>query len=130
RRLWLDNLQQKTELPLDELEILFERYGTYAEPVALFMSAENDSALAHVPNYSQREVTFIVQNEEVEHVDDFLQRRSALAILGYATPDAVAELAEVIGAALGWDSGKIAQEIDRTNSILTQKHRMGDIQPV
>ena len=130
RRLWLDNLQQKTELPLDQLEILFERYGTYAEPVALFMSAENDYALEHVPNYSQREVSFIVQNEEVEHVDDFLQRRSALAILGYATPDAVAEVAEVMGTALGWDSGKITQEIDRTNSILTQKHRMGDIQPV
>lgn len=127
RKLWLENLQQKTELPLSELEILFERYGTYAEDVAEFMSAENDNSLEHVPNYTQREVSFIVQNEEVEHVDDFLQRRSALAILGYAAPDAINEIAEVIGKALDWDSEKIKQEIDRTNAVLTKKHRTGDI---
>ncbi|GAB5491170.1 MAG: glycerol-3-phosphate dehydrogenase/oxidase [Phototrophicaceae bacterium] len=130
RDIWLDNLQQKTELSREQLDILFERYGTYAETVAEFVSAENDSDLAHVPNYTQREVSYIAQSEAVEHVDDFLQRRSALAILGYANPDAISELANIIGKALDWDSEKISQEIERTNSILTQKHRMGDIQAV
>lgn len=130
RKLWLERLQQKTELGLEQLEILFERYGTYAEPVAVFMSAENDADLESVPNYTQREVTFIVQNEDVQHVNDFLQRRSALAILGYANPNAVSEIAEVIGTALGWDKDKISQEIERTNSLLVKKHRMGDIQAV
>lgn len=130
RKLWLERLQQKTELGLEQLEILFERYGTYAEPVAVFMSAENDADLESVPNYTQREVTFIVQNEAVQHVNDFLQRRSALAILGYANPNAVSEIAEVIGTALGWDKDKISQEIERTNSLLVKKHRMGDIQAV
>ena len=46
---WLQQLRQKTELPLSQLNILFERYGTYAEEVAQYISAENDAPLQHIP---------------------------------------------------------------------------------
>ncbi|MGB7341186.1 MAG: glycerol-3-phosphate dehydrogenase/oxidase [Phototrophicaceae bacterium] len=128
--IWLQNLQQNTELPLEQLEILFERYGTYAKEVAQFISAENDNSLQHIPNYTQREVEFIAQTEYIEHLDDFLQRRSALAILGYGTSQAMDELAHVIGDAIGWDADKIQAEIDRTHDLFTRKHRMDIAQPV
>ncbi|MEO1290171.1 MAG: glycerol-3-phosphate dehydrogenase/oxidase [Chloroflexota bacterium] len=122
--LYLQSLQQKTELPLAQLEYLFERYGTYAEKVAEFISAENDTPLENIPNYTEREVTFIAQNEYVEHLTDFLQRRSALAILGYGTSDAIAEVAQIIGQSLSWDDTKIQAEIERTQAIFTKKHRI------
>ena len=125
KQIWLDALQNKTELDTQQLEILFERYGTYAEDVAMFMSAENDEALIHTPDYTKREVTFIAQNEDVYHLDDFLKRRSALAILGYGTASAIDELARVVGAALGWDDEKIRAEIIRTREIFSKKHRVG-----
>ncbi len=125
KQIWLDALQNKTELDTQQLEILFERYGTYAEDVAMFMSAENDEALVHTPDYTKREVTFIAQNEDVYHLDDFLKRRSALAILGYGTASAIDELAQVVGAALGWDDEKIRAEIIRTREIFSKKHRVG-----
>lgn len=130
RQLWLENIQKKTELGIEQLEILFERYGTYAEQVADFMSAENDESLTHTPDYTKREVTFIVQSESVQHLDDFLKRRSALAILGYGTADAIEELANVLGEALDWDSDTISTEIARTRDIFVKKHRVEALQAV
>jgi len=130
KKLWLQNLQQKTELPLEQLEILFERYGTHAEKVAEFISAENDSPLKRVPGYTKREVTFIAQSESVLHLDDFLQRRSALAILGYGTDEALEELGKIVGQSLGWDDEIIRAEIDRTQNIFAEKHRVRNLELV
>lgn len=127
RQLWLEDLQKKTELDIKQLAILFERYGTHAEQVADFISAGNDEALTHTPDYTKREVTFIAQNELVQHLDDFLKRRSALAILGYGTADAIDELANVVGEALDWDSDMIQEEIDRTREIFINKHRVENL---
>lgn len=124
RQLWLKTLQKKTEHDIKQLNILFDRYGTYAEQVATFMSAENDEALTHIPDYTKREVTFIAQTEAVHHLDDFLKQRSALAILGYGTASAIDELAQVVGEALGWDSDKISAEVTRTREIFAKKHRV------
>lgn len=127
RERWLRDLQQKTELPMETLTVLFERYGTYAEDVAAYMSAENDAALEYIPETTRREVMFIAQHEAVEHVDDYFKRRSAAAILGYATPPAIREVAGIIGDALGWDSARIEQEIERAQTLFARKHRMGDL---
>ncbi|MEL6408347.1 MAG: glycerol-3-phosphate dehydrogenase/oxidase [Chloroflexota bacterium] len=127
RERWLLKLQQKTELSMETLNTLFDRYGTFSENVASYISAENDSPLEHVPDTSRREVMFVAQNEAVVHVDDFFKRRSAAAILGYATPPAIREVAQVIGEALGWDNSRIESEIERTQTIFANKHRMGDI---
>ncbi|MEL7435665.1 MAG: FAD-dependent oxidoreductase, partial [Chloroflexota bacterium] len=127
RERWLLKLQQKTELSMETLNTLFDRYGTFSENVASYISAENDSPLEHVPDTSRREVMFVAQNEAVVHVDDFFKRRSAAAILGYATPPAIREVAEVIGEVLGWDNSRIESEIERTQTIFANKHRMGDI---
>lgn len=130
QQLWLQNLQQKTELPVEQLEILFERYGTYAESVAEFISAENDSPLEHVPEYTKREVSFIAQSEYILHLDDFLQRRSALAISGYVTDEALEELGQLIGESIGWDEATIRAEIDRTQIIFAEKHRVRNLKVV
>ncbi|MGJ3239210.1 MAG: glycerol-3-phosphate dehydrogenase/oxidase [Anaerolineae bacterium] len=128
--LWLEQLQQQTELPMPQLERLFERYGTYARAVAQFISAGNDQDLTHTPDYTRREVTFIAQNEAVEHLDDFLQRRSALAILGYGTEPAMQELAEILGETCGWDADRIAEEVARTRQLFIDKHRIDLVQAV
>lgn len=126
RENWLKQIQQKTELSFEQLQILFERYGTYSEELASFISAENDSALKYVPDYTKREILFIAQNEKVQHLDDFLQRRSLIAMQGYARNEAIAEIADIVGEALGWDKARIEEEQQRVGDILKQKHRMGD----
>lgn len=124
RESWLQDLQQKTELSLETLERLLERYGTRAEDVAEFMGQANDEPLEHLPQYTKRELMYIAQEEKVERLSDQLQRRSLIAMLGYATPPAVEETAQVIGEALGWSEERVQDEIDKMLTLLREKHRM------
>lgn len=124
RERWLQQLQARSELPLERLRVLFERYGTYAEQVANYISAGNDVPLAHVPGYSRREVLFIAENEAVVHVSDVLQRRSLIAMLGYATPEAIQEVAAIVGEAQGWSPERVQDEIQQTQDMLREKHRV------
>src|SRR5690606_25869584 len=76
KREWLLNLRSQTEVELERLEELFDRYGTYAAEVAAFIAGGDDQPVAHTPGYSRREVLFIAQREWVAHLDDVLLRRS------------------------------------------------------
>ncbi len=124
RRSWLEALRARTEIELDRLTELFERYGTYAAEVADFVAAEPDTPLQYTLGYSQREMQFIAQQERVVHLDDIMLRRSLLAMQGKVTTASLAELAPVIGAALGWSADRVAAEIQRTTKILSEKHGM------
>lgn len=124
RQLYLQDLQRKTELSIEELGRLLDRYGTYAERVAIFVSQANDAPLAALPEYSKREIMFLAQEEKVETVRDILQRRSLMAMLGHAKPALIEELAGIVGQSLGWDKKRIAEEIQSTRAYLDKKHRM------
>jgi glycerol-3-phosphate dehydrogenase len=124
---WLKRLQQKTELSLSELNTLFERYGTYAEDIAMYMSAGNDAPLQHLPDYTRREVEFIVQHEKVARLEDFLQRRSLIAMLGNAQPAVIAEIAEVVAVSLGWSDNQKTEAVTQMQDVLKRKHRVGEL---
>jgi glycerol-3-phosphate dehydrogenase len=126
RERWLAQCQQQTELPREQLETLLERYGTRASDFATFMSAENDAPLEHAPAYTRREVAYIVEHEQVEHISDVVLRRSWLAILGHIThkPEALREVGEIIAQTKGWDDAQLAKEIETTKANLTQQHGM------
>lgn len=119
---WLLDLRARTEVELERLRELFERYGTYAAEVAAFIAAGDDEALKHTPGYSQREVLFIAQREQVAHLDDFLLRRSLLAMLGKVSTDSLAEVGALVGQALDWPPEKIDAEIKRAGEILSTRH--------
>lgn len=122
RQAWLERLRKETELELSHLSTLLDRYGTYAETVARFMSASNDQPLANAPHYTQREILFITQNEAVCRIDDILLRRSALAMLGFHSPQLVREIGELVGSVLGWDEARLEDEVNYTLSVLANKH--------
>lgn len=122
--MWLETLEKRTEVDKERLHTLFKRYGTYVAEVAEFMGAANDPMLEHVPDYSKREIMFIARNEQVVTLDDFLLRRSLIAMLGYATEEAVREVGGVMKEALGWSAKERDAQIDRTLTLLKEKHRM------
>lgn len=124
---WLNRVHQKTELALDVLDTLFERYGTYAEEVTQYMSVGNDMPLQTIPDYTCREIQFIVENEKVARLEDFIQRRSLIAMLGLASPDVVQEIAVIIGNSLGWSDTQVKDSIEKTLELLKCKHRVGNI---
>ncbi|MCA9883726.1 MAG: glycerol-3-phosphate dehydrogenase, partial [Anaerolineae bacterium] len=124
KKLWLEKLQQKFELPIERLKILFERYGTYAADIAEFCSAENDTLLSSLPSYSKRELAFLARNEKTERLSDILLGRTLISMLGYTQtePQSLAEVGEVVGQALGWPESKITSEIEQARKLLVEKH--------
>jgi glycerol-3-phosphate dehydrogenase len=119
---WLKNIAKKSGVPLGRIEQLFARYGTRTTEIADFLAKNPDSSLKHLPGYSQGEITYLVEQEMVTHLDDFLIRRSKLAWINQVSIDSITELAGIIGEELNWDDTKKQQEINRTCEILEKRH--------
>jgi glycerol-3-phosphate dehydrogenase len=123
KQAWLQKLQHKTELSLERLDELFERYGTRAEVFADFISQANDKPLQYMPTYSQREIEFIAKEEKLAHLEDLVLRRSLIGMLGYLNVDLLNELADITATAMGWSDAQKQEEIQRTIDVLSKKHR-------
>ncbi len=119
---WLKNIAKKSGVPLGRIKQLFARYGTRTTEIADFLAKNPDSSLKHLPGYSQGEITYLVEQEMVTHLDDFLIRRSKLAWINQVSIDSITELAGIVGEELNWDDTKKQQEINRTCEILEKRH--------
>lgn len=118
----IESLSAWTGVARERLKVLFERYGTRAEAIATFMNGGTDFIPRSLPQYSRREIIFLVQHEKIVHLDDFILRRSMLAMLGRLNREMMDELADVLGNALGWNAEQKATEVSRTLSILADRH--------
>ena len=113
-----------TGVSQERLKILFERYGTRAETIATYINSGTDSTLKSLPDYSFREIAYLVQHEKIIHLDDFLLRRSMLARLGRLTREMILELTHTLGDILGWDGEQKKAEAARALSILADRHEV------
>ncbi|MCB9435376.1 MAG: glycerol-3-phosphate dehydrogenase/oxidase [Anaerolineales bacterium] len=118
QRLWIAALQRKTGLPEAHLKVLFERYGTRAEAIAEFMVAGEDAPLQTLPDYSQRELRFLIEQEQVVHLDDLLLRRTLIAMVGQVTPAVLEELHTLYADCWG------ADEVTRTTALFRKNHQI------
>lgn len=120
----IESLSAWTGVTRERLEVLFERYGTRAEAIATFINGGTDQLLSTLPGYSRREIAFLAQHEKIVHLDDFILRRSMLAILGRLTRESLQELADMLGESLGWMLEQRETEVKRTLSILKNRHEV------
>lgn len=118
----IESLSAWTGVSRERLQALFERYGTRGEAVAIFMNGGTDQIPRTLPDYSRREISFVLQHEKVIHIDDFLLRRSMLAMLGRVTREMIDELAGIFSNHFGWKPEQREAEVARTLSILADRH--------
>jgi glycerol-3-phosphate dehydrogenase len=118
----IESLSAWTGVARERLKVLFERYGTRAETVATYLNGGTDFVVKTLPDFTLREIVFLVQHEKICHLDDFLLRRSMLAKMGRVTREMIEELAKILGNALNWDEEQKAAEVQRTLSILAGRH--------
>ena len=119
---WLFDLQNQTELSLERLQVLFDRYGTCAKEVAQYIYAGADQPLANAPSFSTREIEYIVTHEKVQHLGDVVFRRTLLAMRGELSEQLLVEIAEIIGDSLSWDAARRTQEIVMVVERLQEHH--------
>jgi glycerol-3-phosphate dehydrogenase len=119
---YLDGLAAWTGFSVQRVDSLFDRYGTRAEAVALFLSKQADQPLKSLPEFSRREIAFLAQAEKIVHLDDLVLRRTMLAMLGQLTRAGVDELSDAAGESLGWDGARKQAEVARTLEIMATCH--------
>lgn len=111
-----------TGLSKERLQTLYDRYGSRTEAVAAFINRATDAPLKTLPEYTRREIAFLAQSEKAIHLDDILLRRTMLAMLGRLTKERVEEIAEAMGAALGWGVDQKNAEAARALRLLADRH--------
>lgn len=119
---WAAVISEKTGVPQERLVVLLTRYGTRAEAIAQHIAAGQDAPLVHHPDYSRREIAFVAQQEKVLRLEDFLLRRSLLAMTGKVSAASLEEVAAVLADALGWTEDKTRAEVQRTVDLLHTHH--------
>lgn len=118
---WAREIAGRAGVLAERAEELLGRYGTTAAALlATFSSHSDEQRLSGAPNYSLREIEWIVRNEMVVHLADVVLRRTTLAIEGRLTLEGLEEIADIAGAALAWDAERMAAEID---DVVTQLER-------
>lgn len=124
KKSWISKLHQQTGIDKDILTTWFDRYGTRTAMLAQFASERKDERPLHsLPQYTRSEIVFILRNEKVLCLSDFLLRRSLLAMEGKVSPGLVQELSEIFVTELGWTESQRLQEIDRLFDLLQKKHQ-------
>ena len=118
---WLANTATAKGLSGHRMAELFARYGTDAEAVAAFIAAGSDTALPHA-GYSVRELQFLIRSEAVEHLDDLLLRRTALAISGELSLDMADAVLDLLAQEKHWTPAQRAQERSRFLTLLNGRH--------
>ena len=122
---WQERMVREHELDPSRVQTLFERYGTYAEPIiAHCANRPSDPLLTHHDGYSHGEVEFITQHEQVHTLTDFVLRRSLMAMLGQLSLPLLHELAGIMGDALGWDEAQRLAQVEATLQTLQSRHRV------
>lgn len=122
QREWIEDLAQETGHEPRWLMRWLSRYGTHCASLARKIALEEARPLDHLTDYALGEISELVQQEQVCHLDDLLLRRTLIAIQGKYTPELLAETAQITGAALGWDAPRIDWEMARTRKILRERH--------
>ncbi len=117
RQQWIDRVAGQTGLARARVAELFARYGTRAESYARDeienADAGTEQPLETLPDYHQGEIRRIAADEDIQHLDDLICRRSIIALLGLATEPALIELADIVGEVLGWDVARRQVEVTR-----------------
>jgi glycerol-3-phosphate dehydrogenase len=112
------------DLPVKRGETLLSRYGTKATEILRANGTARETPMLEYPDFSIEEIKFLINQEDVVHLDDLVFRRSTLGMLGRITQPGLNELATITASALNWDARKVRSEIDRVRKFLQSNHRM------
>ncbi|NTG50459.1 glycerol-3-phosphate dehydrogenase/oxidase [Agrobacterium rhizogenes] len=121
RAAWIARVASEKGIPGSRMATLFSRYGTQAEAIAGFVATAPDSPMPH-PDYSARELLFLIRNEAAEHLDDVLLRRTTLAISGDLSQQMMDAVLALLAAEKAWTPAQSAAERGRFLTLLRERH--------
>ncbi|MGV1760321.1 FAD-dependent oxidoreductase [Rhizobium sp. A22-96] len=121
RAAWIAQVAAEKGIPGSRMAVLFGRYGTQAEAIAGFIGMASDRPTPH-PDYSERELIFLIRNEAAEHLDDLLLRRTTLAISGHLSQQMMDATLDLLAAEKAWTPAERSAERERFLTLLRDRH--------
>ncbi|HWT98874.1 MAG TPA: glycerol-3-phosphate dehydrogenase C-terminal domain-containing protein, partial [Terriglobales bacterium] len=125
QRQQVTEIARQSGLSLEHCTALADRYGAYAATVAAAIVAEGigaDRPLKTCADYSRGEIRHLISAERPTRLADLVLRRTQIGLLGKATPELVAELADFMAQSLCWTEERRTREITDTIRLLEQRH--------
>ncbi|MRS20511.1 FAD-dependent oxidoreductase [Enterobacteriaceae bacterium RIT692] len=126
---WLAQLAQRYSVPLPRVMQLAKRYGSRALPLLALIQQHGEQMLQHHSAYSDVELRYLIEHEQVCQLEDLLVRRTSLAICGELSAPLVQEIAEIMAATLGWSDSERAQQLQRGCANLARLHGLTGLYP-
>ncbi|WP_423919559.1 FAD-dependent oxidoreductase [Frigoribacterium sp. 2-23] len=109
-------------LDSDTVDRLLTRYGTRAESVIETLLDQPSEPLHSDRELTSAEIAYFADHEDAVHLEDVVLRRTNLAFVGGVTIELLTEIAEHLGAALGWTSDERDAEVESTIEVLRTAH--------
>lgn len=119
---WIESVHLKTGLDKIRINDLLSRYGMKANLLIPFLMKKSDYPLKSNPDYSKREIEYLLSMEFVQHLDDLILRRTVLALSGGLTYETLIELADIYKEIFEISDEEKLKEINRTMEILEKNH--------
>lgn len=126
---WLAQLALRYGVPLPRVMQLAKRYGSRALPLLALIQQHSEQMLQHHAAYSDVELRYLIEHEQVCQLEDLLVRRTSLAICGELSAPLVQEIAEIMAATLGWSDSERAQQLQRGCANLARLHGITGLYP-
>ena len=118
----IDEIANSTSIGRERVATLVGRYGMRAAAIASHCALGLDEILADAPDYSRREIDWIVRQEMAVTLADVLLRRTVLGVSGRLTGPLIRQVSSIIAAALSRGEVDARRELDRFVSLLAKRH--------
>ncbi|HBV76854.1 MULTISPECIES: glycerol-3-phosphate dehydrogenase/oxidase [Vibrio] len=122
RQAFIQDLQVTFGINEASASLMLQRYGTGCMSVLRFTTKSDDAVLTHLPDYTQRELAYLIEQESVCKTLDVLQRRTSIAIQGRINQAVLVEVTQVVAATLGWDDAQIKHDLAESCQLLRVHH--------
>jgi glycerol-3-phosphate dehydrogenase len=109
------HLARRAGLHVARIDHLLGRYGARIDDLLTLVDARPELAapLEGAEDHLAAEVVYAVTHEAARHLDDVLTRRTRISIETFDRGvSAATEVARLMGAELGWDQARVADEVD------------------
>lgn len=117
-------IASRTGLSQERAADLLGRYGTHASRIAAHCAAAPDTPLPDAPDYSRREIDWIVRHEMAVSLADILLRRTILGVSGRLTAPLVREVSSIMKVALGRSEADAVAELENFTARLAARHML------
>ena len=122
RRAWVARVSRERAVAPARAEACLDRYGTSAEAMLQARDGGANDELPSLPGYDVRELSAVIEREQVVALTDLVFRRLPIAVSGQLNLEALKHLAAVASRTLQWSDDERDRQVEDLCRIAQERH--------